>query len=208
VQLARSFLRRFISCRFAHRVSGSDRVLLSADLKADLRWWCEFAERWNGVEMMEPNRSVSAPSDLQLFTDASGGMVGGFFAPDWFQLPIPSRWLSCSIGEKELLAVVVAAFTWGVRLRGMHVSFRVDNESARAAVNSRSSRHPGMMALIRALLFAACSFHFSFDAFRVPGVDNAIADALSRDLVSRFRALAPQASEVGSIPVLPPADIW
>lgn len=62
----------------------------------------------------------------------------------------------------------------------MHVLFRSDNEAVVAILNSRTSKIPTIMGLVRSLLSAAAKFCFTFSAEHVPGEHNEIADALSR----------------------------
>jgi len=210
VRLSRSFLRRMIECRYA--ATKRPCVPLSDGFRDDARWWLRFASEWNGVELVGPRRAVRADLQLELFTDASGSMIAGLFGRQWFQVPLPDIGGQVSkkdsIGIKELYAVVTAAFTWGHLLRELHVSFRVDNSAAVAAICSRTSRNPHMMALVRHLLFAACIHHFSFDAVHIPGAQNSRADALSRNLLSRFFSLFPDADRSPCAAKLPPSHSW
>jgi hypothetical protein len=136
IHLARSFLRCMIACL---RAAKQNRIVLSEGFRQDVRWWLRFSQHWNGTQSFLPLQPVSADK-LQLFTDASG---------HWFQLefppsPTPSLLISVadSIAAKELLAVVLAAFTWVGLLAGTYVTFRIDNLSAVSAVNSETvERH-------------------------------------------------------------------
>lgn len=49
------------------------------------------------------------------------------------------------------------------------------------------------MHLVRALLFIAARHNFHVVIRHIPGIDNSIADSLSRLQLSRFHTLAPQA---------------
>jgi hypothetical protein len=64
------------------------------------------------------------------------------------------------------------------------------------------------MELVRQLLFACAKFQFSIFTVHIAGVDNCIADALSRDDMTRFRNLCPQARDDPTAPVLPPGRTW
>jgi len=60
------------------------------------------------------------------------------------------------------------------------------------------------MALIRLLYFCAARHNIHVFVTHIAGVNNSIADALSRFQVSRFRQLAPQAaSQPENIPAWP-----
>ena len=81
---------------------------------------------------------------------------------------------------KELFPVVLAADIWGPQWSRRHVLFRCDNEAVVHILNSRTSKIPCLMRLLRHLLASAAHFNFSFASHHVPGVSNRIADALSR----------------------------
>ena len=99
----------------------------------------------------------------------------------------PDQW------AMELFPVVVAAHVWGHQWCRKHVLFRSDNDAVVHILNSRTSKVPCLMRLIRSLLFAAACHCFSFSAQHIPGVTNQIADALSRFRWQEFRQLAPHA---------------
>ena len=69
-------------------------------------------------------------------------------------------------------------------------------------LNSRTSKVPALMHLLRDLVLPATSFSFSFSAKHVPGVHNEIADALSFSLAG---VLAPSTSSKPSAHATPAA---
>ena len=50
------------------------------------------------------------------------------------------------------------------------------------------------MDLVRAITILTLEHNFSFAARHIPGLDNSIADSLSRFQMGRFRHLAPNAN--------------
>ncbi len=60
---------------------------------------------------------------------------------------------------------------------------------------SGMSKAPLLMNLVRALFFIAAQHNFHVMIIHIPGVDNSIADALSRFQMNRFHQLAPDAEE-------------
>ncbi len=56
-------------------------------------------------------------------------------------------------------------------------------------LDTRTSRDHHIMVLLRSLLGVAARFNFSFEAPHIPGVDNPVADALSRFNWQVFRLL-------------------
>ena len=63
-------------------------------------------------------------------------------------------------------------------------------------LNSRMSKVPSLMFLLRKLLFDAAQSKFTFTTQHVPGIHNAVADALSRFHWQEYRCLAPEAHPV------------
>jgi hypothetical protein len=81
VPLGRSFLRRLYDAtsNYPHSGTGTakQRRRLTADMKADLRWWQRFLPSWNGIAIIRPVRAT-----LLVWTDASGhDGLGGYFLP-------------------------------------------------------------------------------------------------------------------------------
>ena len=94
---------------------------------------------------------------------------------------------------KELLPIVLAAAVWGPLWRGFTVCCRCDNAAVVAIVNSGRSRMDRAMHLMRCLSFFLARWDMTFVCRHIPGVDNSAADALSRDSLSSFQRLVPDA---------------
>ena len=60
-----------------------------------------------------------------------------------------------------------------------------------------SSRNRDLMDLVRPLYHIAASYNFNVIAVHIAGVDNSIADSLSRLQMERFRSLVPEADAIG-----------
>ena len=60
-------------------------------------------------------------------------------------------------------------------------------------LTTRTSKVPALMHLLRGLLLSAARWGFTFTAAHVPGVENKIADAISRFCWQDFRQLALEA---------------
>ena len=70
---------------------------------------------------------------------------------------------------------------------------RSDNEAVVANPSARTSECSLLMHRLRDLLLSAARSGFSFSAAHVSGVDNKVADAVSRFRLQGFRRLAPEA---------------
>ena len=167
------------------------RLNLSA--KADIKWWGMFLSNWNGRSFFPvPIASIHVTSD------ASGCFgCGGFSIPHgWFQAQWPDRWRDTHITAKELLPVVIAAALWGDKWAGQCVCFNSDNMAVVDLLRSRTTKDTLVMHLLRCLSFYAAFYRFNFESRHIPGSQNTAADAISRDNVSLFSSLVPQATRV------------
>lgn len=89
-------------------------------------------------------------------SDAPGSLgFGKVFGKHWLYGKWPSALQSSSIKYKELFPLVVAAHMWGLSWFSQVVLFHCDNESVVFILNSRTSRAPDVMHLLRLLLMTA-----------------------------------------------------
>ena len=189
----RTFIRELIANmkRPAHL---EQRTRLTAEAKADIAWWRLFVDDWNGVGLLP--QPASTPFSQTVVSDASGSWGCGAFTctnTQFFQLQWPQSWSEICIAAKELLPVVASAAIWGRGWRGSRVLFRCDNSAAVEALSSRTARDPVMTHLLRCLFFLQAHFEFELSASHIPGKQNKAADALSRNRLSVFLSLYPQA---------------
>ena len=193
VRSGRPFLRRLIDLSMSVRRL-DQFVRLNWEARSDVEWWWHFCEKWNGIGMMRATQP-GQPSVI-FASDASGNWgCGAFCNAQWFMLP----W-SGSIGDrhitvKEFVPITLAAALWGSRWRGQTVLAQCDNTAVVEIVNKGTSRDKDVMHLVRCLAFIKAKYEFELVATHVRGVDNPIADALSRDKLPLFRSLHPQAAE-------------
>ena len=197
IPAGRIFLRRLLDT--AHSVDSLEKhIPLTDDTIKDVEWWLKFASQWNGIAFfLDP--AWTPAHQFQLFTDAAGNLgYGAYWNGWWFSQPWPAHLSSRSIEWKELYAVVMACETWGEQWSGKRLLFHCDNEAVVHVWKSGRSRCPDLMDLVRALFYVAAHNNFNVLIRHIPGVDNSIADALSRLQMSRFRSLAPHANPLPS----------
>ena len=194
-------------------LSISQRVLSSligtfALILVFVRTLQHFLQNWNGVSLFLDTQATSPP-ELQLYTDASGSLgYGGFLAGEWFQ----GHWLphdtlsqkrGISIEWQELFPIYLACILWGPHWSGKRIRMWCDNKSVVASINSKHSKSPRVMDLIRAITLQTLQYNFTFTATHIPGLDNSIADSLSRFQMDRFCSLASSASPTAT--AIPPS---
>ncbi len=197
IRAGRSFLRRLIDLSATTKVLNR-HIRLNAAARSDLQWWWQFSTLWNGVAMMTSVNRSEPEKTIAIVSDASGSWgCGAVCGQDWFQL----KWQGLGqaqqyhITAKELLPVVVATAIWGQDWQGQTVKAWCDNTAVVAIVNSGSSKDPEAMHLRRCLAFLEAKWQCHLFCEHIRGRDNTAADALSRDKLTLFRDVCPQAKE-------------
>ena len=194
----RAFLQRIINLT---RVvpKPHHHIRLTNGFREDVKMWQNFLKDWNGTSLfLNPCWENSA--ELSLYTDVSGTLgFGGIFRNQWF----PGKWLphqtldtkNISIDWQELYAIVVACYIWASVWAQKRIIFYCDNQAVVSIINSKRSKSPRIMDLVRALTLKTMKYNFYFKAVHVPGHSNDIADSISRFQQTRFRRLAPHADQ-------------
>jgi hypothetical protein len=192
----RPFLQRMI--QLTRNISlPHHHIKLSKGFFKDLGMWEEFIQDWNGASFFISSTWVTSDT-LSLFTDASGSLgFGGIFGAHWFQGHWePQHQLGrpgISIAWQELFAIVVACQLWANVFSNRRILFFCDNESVVNIVNTKRSRIPRVMDLVRHLTLLSLKFNVYIRAKHIEGKKNEIADSISRFQMHRFRELAPYA---------------
>ena len=189
----RTFLRRMINLLCAFR-SRDHPIRLNVEFRLDLQWWIEFLDYWNGTSfILLPG--LMPVADLCVTSDAAGAIgYGALYRQQWFSHKWMPSQMPMSIAYKEFFPVIIAAHLWGDQWANRQVCFRLDNSSVVHILNVRTSRDHHIMGLVCSLISVAARFNFTFQAQHIPGLDNPVADALSRFCWQVFRQLAPDSA--------------
>lgn len=153
--------------------------------------------------MIYDNFKVNA-HDMKLFTDASSTLgFGGYFQGHWFNSKWPEDLPSVvdsklSMALLELYPIVVACILWGDRWCGKRIVFYCDNQAVVHIISKGRSKEPTIMKFMRRLTMCAAHNNFAVYSTYIPGVQNEIADSLSRFQMDRFRQLAPDADNLST----------
>lgn len=177
VRGGRGFLRRvldkIVSLKCQHH-----KARLDQDLLADIFWWKEFMSTFNGKSLLLDSLPLGA-----VYTDACQEGGGGHWGENWFYL----NWsLDCPafsdshINVKEVLAAVGAAHFWGHKWRNKKIILFTDNSVTVSGINKGTSRNKVIMGLLRYLFWLSASNNFVLKACHIPGVNNIVADTISR----------------------------
>ena len=189
---ARLFLRR---CWLALAFTHGRWLRNSRGVKVDLQWWLAHFEESNGVSMMVGDQWRNAKV-IDFWTDASGGVGGGFGAV--FRLPDGTlEWFGGAwadycidptlyhISELELLVYVLACNRWEQWLSGK-IMGHCDNLSCCQVLASCRTSDPGFLVCLRKLFASQARGGFELRARWISTKDNVASDAISRGDLPRF----------------------
>lgn len=199
----RAFLRRLIDATIG--VSKPFHYIrITNSMRKDLALWQAFLQTFNGKSMLLPQFWLHSPH-LHLFTDASGSLgYGAVLDRDWFFGAWDTVWAHHNITIKELYPIVMAVSLWAERFANKCIALHTDNEAVVHILNAQSSRDTQIMHLVRKFVLTCLQHNIHFKALHVPGINNPLADALSRLQVDKFKKLAPSAAPLATpVPPLP-----
>ena len=194
----RPFLQRMIELT-RNLTKSHHHVKLNAGFFKDVLMWKQFISTWNGANFFLPSSWQNTDS-LHLHTDASGTLgYGGIFGSRWFQGAWePSQELGqpgISIAWQEFYAIVVAVELWATLFSNRKIVFFCDNESVVGIINTKKSRIPRIMDLLRHFTLLTLHNNIYVRAQHIAGKRNTIADSISRFQMDKFRSLAPLADK-------------
>ena len=95
----------------------------------------------------------------------------------------------------ELYLIVTAVVLWGNRWTNTNICFLTDNEALVSVINKQSTREKHAMTLIQNLVLNCLKYNIYFTAKHVPGLENKLADKLSRLQLAESKQLAAWAAE-------------
>ena len=166
---------------------------LNMDFRSDICWWHVFLQHWNGISLLRLT-THHTPNDFIIQTDASGSWgCGAFLLGQWLQWEWSPTWKSIGIMAKELAPIVLSCAVWGKLLSHKRVLFQCDNQSVVAAIQKGSSKDVSVMHLLRCLWFFVAYYDIDITSTHIAGIANTTADHLSRNNLSSFFSLNPQA---------------
>ncbi len=176
-----------------------DTVTLDEGCRSELQFWSLLLEKWNGVSFFY-NDDMESSSAIKLFTDAAPSVgFGGFFNNEWFADVWPKEMSSLpasasSSALMEIYPIVISCLLWGKFWSRKRILFYCDNEAAVNIINKGRSSIPLINRFVRRITWASVLGNFIIKAVHIPGLDNKVADALSRFDFQKFRKLCPEAT--------------
>ena len=204
VKPGKTFLRHLYQ-KLAETAEPYHHVRFNVAIRSDLMWWAMFLQAWNGVPLCQEYDPQKV--DYHIWTDASGSFgCGAVWGDRWLQAEwsqvyehTPEEQEEDGISLKELLPVVLACAVWGPQWRLSSVVVHCDNESTVAVINTGYSRVVKIMHLLRCLFFIKARFNMWVKALHVPGRDNIVADAISRNNLTILLSQIPSAQSTRDV---------
>ena len=161
------------------RLSPEAQVHLSEAAIENLKWWKNHMAEWNGKTIVPP------PVDHEIAVDASDLGIGAVCVGEGEDesltahkfLP-PSEHINC----RELMAAEYGFRSFATQLgwRDCAVRIKTDNLVAAAYINRMGGRVPYLCRVAESLHQFAFERKITLIAEWIPGIDNQIADRLSR----------------------------
>ena len=125
VRFSRPFMGRLLQqLKLMNLFPDNKKTSLSADCKLDISWWCRYARRFNGVELIYRDEPMTLSLTQLLDTDTKvncgdaqvwGG--GSFFGDEYWSRAFPT-WPqnpNNGIHMKEFYVVLTSCWLWGDR---------------------------------------------------------------------------------------------
>ena len=185
----RAFLRRLINLSIGLS-KPFQHVRLNSEAKKDLQTWQTFLIQFNGKAFFKYGTWTAAHC-LHLYTDASGAAgYGAIFGAHWFFGSWPAQWKTESIAFLELYPIMASICVWASELSNQRIVIHSDNEALESVINKSTSKHPGIMSLIRRMTLTCMQFNINIRAQHIAGKLNSLADMLSRLQIDQFRKKA------------------
>ena len=186
----RCFLRRLYDLTKSV-TNPNHRITLNKESRKDILAWKVFTEHFNGRNLLQEQRWVSAES-LNLFTDAAGSIgYGAIYKTHWVMGTWPPDWIDFNITWKELFPIILALEIWGPFLKNNCITLHTDNYVVVYILNRQTSKDQQIMHLVRRYVICCMTYNLLIKAVHVPGKSNVLADLLSRSQVAKLHALAP-----------------
>ncbi|XP_038061714.1 uncharacterized protein LOC119732327 [Patiria miniata] len=152
-------------------------VILSPASRTELETWISCIRLWNSQTLLNPT------PDLMIQTDASlwgwGACLGKVQCGGRWSLQEQS--LHINNLELHVLAVFYALKSLVSQQRNIHIRVQVDNMTALSYINHKDGTHSHVLSSLAVQRWTWClAKHLTLSAEYLPGVQNTVADNLSR----------------------------
>ena len=173
VRPARNFLNRML--QILRDNVHTNFITLSHHFFQDLEWFRVFLHQFNGVTFYD-NKLIHHEVNL----DASLNGLGACFGNEVYALPLPVNFMNLHITQLEMLNVVVALKVWANIWANKRIKISCDNLAVVEILKSGKTRDPFLATCAKNIWLITAMFNIDIILIHVPGVNNQVADLLSR----------------------------
>ena len=180
IKPARLFISRLLA---ALRGLRQDIIYINDDMRADLRWFAEFATDWNGVALI-PSSAPTKTVEVDACLSGIGGTDG---KRAYYRQVAPIKDGAADINELEAVNAVVALHTFlDESDRGGHIKVLCDNQAAVEVFKNGRGHNHVILEAARAVWMIQAILQVEVTFVHIPGKDNVVPDNLSRAHLSDF----------------------
>lgn len=181
--------RAFMSRISGNLSSNKHWIHIDASTKEDLKSWVAFisSKMFKSFRML----NITAHPSIHIFTDASGSLgFGAIMGASWvFGAWGDDWWTQQNIMLLELFPIWLAIQIWSKRLANACVMIHTDNQAVVPAILNRTSKLHPVNRLLRDISLTSMRNNILLNVKHISGIDNYLADHLSRLQVSKFQRL-------------------
>ena len=173
VKPARIFLNRMLELlRSSH---ATQRITLTSDFKKDLHWFATFLPKYNGVSLYDRR-----PIDMALHLDACLTSFGGRCGQFVYHLPITRGFRNWTIVHLEMVNILLVMRLFANIWAEKKIQINCDNEAVVTVLTTGKTRDAFLAACARNIWFVTAIHDMEVQYKHVSGVNNQVADILSR----------------------------
>ena len=201
---ARPFFRHLVDATKGLRSRWST-TRVTSDMRADLHAWKSWLTHWNGRTKWVRDQPVCIHHDASKsgFGFAISHLPPGMTANSLPETLRPGQGFSGSFSTEhvarvtysiqyaELFAIAVSVALYGPYLANRALTVYTDNVTDVHIINRKSTRAPDLLPLLKAIYATCANYNIDLRALHVPGVDNVLADYLSRPLLHEYKTSVP-----------------
>ena len=194
IRPGRAFLRRLINITMGI-TKPFHHITITKEVRKDIKTWLHFLSNFSGTTLLIKQIWQNS-THLSLYTDSA--LRYGFaavFDHRWAY----GKWENSGdyhITLLELYPIVLSVYLWGDLMANTCVLFYSDNQAVVDILNKQSSKDPTIMILVRKFVLLCLKFNILFKLKHVPGVNNTVADMLSRFQISEAQKISSTSGRV------------
>ena len=175
---SRPFLNRMLDLLRSH--FGKEQIQLDINFHRYLNWFKKFLPQFNGKAFFV-HRPVQATIEL----DACLQGLGAVYMNQVYAVPIPEYCFQFSIVHLEMPNILVAVRVWGQNWAYKRIIIKCDSQAVVSVLNSGKTQDMTLAAIARNIMMEAAKYDIDLQVIHILGVDNKIADLLSRWQITR-----------------------